>query len=67
MNFFGNNLRHLRKEKGLTQQQLADKLGITRSLVGAYEENRAEPKNSGTRTRIGRKRGHGRASSRHGR
>lgn len=38
------NIRHLRKNAGYTQAQLADKLDIKRSLVGAYEEGRAEPK-----------------------
>ena len=44
MNFLGSNLRLLRKEKGLTQEQLAGKIGIKRSLIGAYEEGRTEPK-----------------------
>jgi transcriptional regulator with XRE-family HTH domain len=39
-----DNLRFLRKRKGLTQQQFADHMEIKRSLVGAYEEDRAEPK-----------------------
>ncbi|HYK77471.1 MAG TPA: helix-turn-helix domain-containing protein [Daejeonella sp.] len=39
-----SNLKYLRKKKGLTQQQFADLLEIKRSLVGAYEEERAEPK-----------------------
>ena len=39
-----SNLKYLRKKKGLTQQQFADTLVIKRSLVGAYEEDRAEPK-----------------------
>ena len=39
-----SNLRYLRKNAGYTQSQLADKLDIKRSLVGAYEEGRAEPK-----------------------
>lgn len=30
-------------QKGLSQEQLADNLGITRSRLGAYEENRNEP------------------------
>jgi transcriptional regulator with XRE-family HTH domain len=34
----------MRKRKELTQGQLADKLGIKRSLIGAYEEGRAVPK-----------------------
>jgi transcriptional regulator with XRE-family HTH domain len=38
------NLKQLRKKKGLTQQQLADTMEIKRSLIGAYEEDRAEPK-----------------------
>ena len=46
-NFMANislNIKFLRKKKGLTQQQFADEIGIKRSLVGAYEEERAEPK-----------------------
>ncbi|MBD1396289.1 helix-turn-helix domain-containing protein [Pontibacter sp. JH31] len=39
-----SNIRHLRKSAGFTQAQLAEKLDIKRSLVGAYEEGRAEPK-----------------------
>lgn len=39
-----SNIRYLRKNAGYTQAQLADKLDIKRSLVGAYEEGRAEPK-----------------------
>ncbi|MDB5261810.1 MAG: transcriptional regulator [Adhaeribacter sp.] len=39
-----NNLKFLRKKNGLTQAQLAEKLNIKRSLVGAYEEGRAEPR-----------------------
>jgi len=37
------NIRYLRKKTGWTQQELADEVGIKRSLVGAYEEGRAEP------------------------
>ena len=43
-NIFGSNLKFLRKAKGLTQDQLADKLGINRAMIGSYEENRAIPK-----------------------
>jgi transcriptional regulator with XRE-family HTH domain len=39
-----SNIRFLRKQAGYTQAQLAEKLDIKRSLVGAYEEGRAEPK-----------------------
>jgi len=38
------NLKYLRKKNGLTQQQFADNMEIKRSLIGAYEEDRAEPK-----------------------
>jgi len=38
------NIRAIRKKLGLTQEQFATKLGIKRSLVGAYEEGRAEPR-----------------------
>lgn len=38
------NLKYLRKQQNLTQVQLAEKLDIKRSLIGAYEEGRAEPK-----------------------
>jgi transcriptional regulator with XRE-family HTH domain len=40
----GKNLRHLRKLRGWTQEEFANKLKIKRSLVGAYEEERAEPR-----------------------
>ncbi len=38
------NLKYLRKLRGWTQEEFAIKLGIKRSLVGAYEEERAEPR-----------------------
>ncbi len=38
------NIRHLRKQQNWTQDQFAQKLMIKRSLVGAYEEGRAEPR-----------------------
>ena len=44
MGIIANNLKYLRKKKGLTQQQFADQLLIKRASVGAYEEDRAEPK-----------------------
>ncbi|MBX5438206.1 MAG: LexA family transcriptional regulator [Thermoflavifilum sp.] len=44
MSFAGKNIRLLRQQKGLTQQAFADRLGIKRSLLGAYEELRAEPR-----------------------
>jgi len=44
MSNISSNLKYLRKKNGQTQQQFADLMGIKRSLVGAYEEDRAEPK-----------------------
>ncbi len=44
MSLAGKNLRHLRKLRGWTQDEFATKLGIKRSLVGAYEEERADPR-----------------------
>jgi transcriptional regulator with XRE-family HTH domain len=38
------NIRYVRKQLNLTQDQFAQKLDIKRSLVGAYEEGRAEPR-----------------------
>lgn len=44
MSNIASNLKFLRRKKGLTQQQFADQMEIKRSSVGAYEEDRAEPK-----------------------
>ena len=44
MSFLNANIKLLRKQHGLTQGQLAEKIGLKRSLIGAYEEHRAEPK-----------------------
>jgi len=44
MSYAGKNFRYLRKLRGWTQEEFATKLNIKRSLVGAYEEERAEPK-----------------------
>src|ERR1700742_2350300 len=38
------NLKYLRKLRGWTQEEFATKLKIKRSLLGAYEEERAEPR-----------------------
>lgn len=34
---FGNNLKTLRLREGMTQANLAQKLGITKSVISAYE------------------------------
>ncbi len=38
------NLKYLRKLRGWTQEEFANKIRIKRSLLGAYEEERAEPR-----------------------
>ena len=43
MNNIAKNIRHLRKIKTLTQEQLSEELGITRSKIGSYEEGRSDP------------------------
>ena len=43
MTLVSNNLKILRKRNHWTQEQCADHLGIKRSLLGAYEEGRANP------------------------
>lgn len=40
---FGLLLRRLRKEKGMTQQQLADRLNVSVTTVSKYESNNASP------------------------
>lgn len=48
--FLGLNIKNLRKIRGLTQDQLADKIGVNRAMIGSYEEGRAIPKISALRT-----------------
>ncbi|MBC7450111.1 MAG: LexA family transcriptional regulator [Cytophagales bacterium] len=43
MSLISENIKYFRKQLGLTQEQLAQRIGIKRSLLGAYEEGRAEP------------------------
>jgi len=44
MSIAGLNLKYLRKLRGWTQEEFANKLNIKRSLIGAYEEERADPR-----------------------
>ncbi|MBI9069664.1 MAG: helix-turn-helix domain-containing protein [Salinivirgaceae bacterium] len=39
-----NNIKFLRKKNGLTQEDLAKKIGVNRAMIGSYEEKRAQPK-----------------------
>lgn len=43
MNFLANNIKHIRNLKGLTQEQFAEDLNVSRSRISSYEENRAIP------------------------
>lgn len=40
----GENIRRIRKEKGYTQKQLAEKCGMYESQIRKYELNKANPK-----------------------
>lgn len=44
MSTANKNMKYLRKLRGWTQEEFAQKLRIKRSLLGAYEEERAEPR-----------------------
>ena len=39
----GENLRALRQSRGMTQQQAAERLNVTRQTVSGYESNRTRP------------------------
>ncbi|MEI6865158.1 LexA family transcriptional regulator [Flavicella sp.] len=43
MNNIAKNIRHLRKIKNLTQEQLSEDMSVTRSKIGSYEEGRSDP------------------------
>lgn len=40
----GENIRRLRKERGLTLQQLGDMVGVSEAYIRAYESGRRNPK-----------------------
>lgn len=44
MSTVSDNIKHLRKLNGWTQGDFAERIEIKRSLVGAYEEGRADPR-----------------------
>ncbi len=45
MSHFANKLRELRLSHKLTQRELAQRLGISASAIGMYEQGRREPDN----------------------
>lgn len=40
---FGSRLKELRRQNGLTQQQLADRIGVTKSVISFYELRERSP------------------------
>ena len=40
---FGNRLKELRRQSGMTQKQLAEKIGITKSVISFYELRERTP------------------------
>ncbi|HEF1899108.1 helix-turn-helix domain-containing protein [Bacillus cereus group sp. MYBK108-2] len=43
MKTFGNIIRDLRKQKGITQKELAKSLQLSESTIGMYERNERQP------------------------
>lgn len=39
----GENVKKIRKEKGLTQKELGERLGITQSAIGQFENDKTSP------------------------
>lgn len=44
MSIFGDNIKRIRKNKGLKQQELADILGVKRNTYSDWENGKTEPK-----------------------
>lgn len=42
MNSFAEMLTYLRKREGMSQQELADKIGMSRSVIGMYESGQRQ-------------------------
>lgn len=40
----GEQIRELRKKRGMTQEQLANKLGTTKAAISRYEKDQRQPK-----------------------
>lgn len=40
---FGDRIKSLREQRGKTQKQLADIIGVTPAAIGLYEQNRRTP------------------------
>ena len=44
MSYFGKNIRKIRNVKKLSQQAFAELFELKRGTLGAYEEERSEPR-----------------------
>ena len=42
-NMFSQNLQKLRAEKNISQEQLADKIGVSRQSISAWESGKSSP------------------------
>lgn len=42
-NYFYKNLKYLRETRKISQQYIADKIGVDRSTIGYWESKKAEP------------------------
>jgi len=40
---FGDRIKHLRKKRGLNQSELAEILGVSRTMISAYESDMRKP------------------------
>ena len=43
MSIFGDNIKRLRKNKGLKQQEIAELLGVKRNTYSDWENGKTEP------------------------
>ena len=43
---FGQRIKKLRNDKGLSMQELADKLGVTKSSINMWENSSSIPKDN---------------------
>lgn len=41
--FFGSNMQLLRRQQGITQERIAERLGVTRQTIGKWESGEAYP------------------------
>lgn len=40
----GDNIKQFRKDKGLSQKALGEKIGVSQQMIAQYETNKREPK-----------------------